>query len=505
MAFRTTICGSRRGTRDDAEITPTLVLVRLHRKSLLLPDIYYDRCGTHFTLMHDMGKGYNVGDPQKFLGALLQSAVTSGKDPSPKAKLPPAYLDLPTTSPLIDSCTRKYRDWTEGHPAPEGNKRAALEEHFVWLSKDYTPYANDLGMPFVPPDFTLGLPPMKDWSRHVGEPPWVLDPKGHPKPSRNVPVDSTSSMDKGKKKKKKKHRRSKKTENPELKVTTRGEGADTPVWTHAGPARDSSSSSDSQSEGDSGLGSNPSIQPRQDTDTEPRRGTTPRPSPDPTKEPMDDDPLSDRGKGDGDQEMPDANEQHGEQQGVNDPTGPGPVPDEAQEGAQPGDDQMEAGDGEEPEEPEEPLEPYQIILQGFRTVSQTLSVAYGAASSEIQTIIRKGLAKATAEDRTFVWGASGAIHHWLDSVMLAMAAMEKSTKDQAQLLAEARQAGKDALDSILQFIPKEQEQEPRLTPVFPRATPLLAVALVVARRHTNEALRNIHTQLVNLAKEHVPP
>ena len=86
-----------------------------------------------------------------------------------------------------------------------------------------------------------------------------------------------------------------------------------------------------------------------------------------------------------------------------------------------------------------------------------------------------------------------------------MAATEKSTKDQAQLLAEARQAGKDALDSILEFIPEEEEQEAHLTPVFPRATPLLAAALAVARRHTDEALQNIHTQLVDLAKEHVPP
>ena len=47
--------------REDT--TPTLVLVRLHWKSLLFPDIYYDRCGTHFTLMHDTGEGYNVGHP----------------------------------------------------------------------------------------------------------------------------------------------------------------------------------------------------------------------------------------------------------------------------------------------------------------------------------------------------------------------------------------------------------------------------------------------------------
>ena len=85
--------------RDDTEMTPTLLLVRLHRKSLLFPDIYYDWCGTHFTLMHDTGKGYNVGDPQKFLGGLLHNAITSGKDPSPKAKLPPVYLDLPLPPP----------------------------------------------------------------------------------------------------------------------------------------------------------------------------------------------------------------------------------------------------------------------------------------------------------------------------------------------------------------------------------------------------------------------
>ena len=41
--------------------------------------------------------------------------------------------------------------------------------------------------------------------------------------------------------------------------------------------------------------------------------------------------------------------------------------------------------------------------------------------------------------------------------MPAMAVTEKSMKDQAQLLAEAWQAGKDALDSILEFIPEEEE------------------------------------------------
>ena len=366
--------------------------------------------------------------------------------------------------------------------APEGDECAAPEKHFVWLSKDYTPYDNDPGSPFVPPGFTLGLLPIKDWPHQAGEPPWVLDLKGCPKPVRNVPVDSTSSMDEGKKKKKKKkkHRRSKKTGNPELKVTTWGEGADTPVWTHAGSTKDSSSSSDSQSDGDSGLGSNPSFQPRRDTDTKPRQGATPRPSPDPTKEPIEDDLISDWSAGDGDQDMPDANEQQGDHDPAESGPGPVPIPKGAQEGVQLGDDRMEAGEGgepQEPEEPQEPLEPYQIMLQGFWTISQTLSAAYGAASAKIQIIVQKSLGKTTAKDRTFVWGTSRAICQWVDFIRPAMAGSEESTKDQAQLLAEAQQARKDVLNSILELIP---EEEPKLTSVFPQATHLLAPALAVA-------------------------
>ena len=168
--------------RDSAnETTHSLLLVRLHRKSLLFPDIYYDRYGHHFTLMHNTGKGYNVGDPQVFLRGQLHNAYTSGKGPSPKAKLPPAFLDRPAGHPLIDSCTREYRDWTKDFPAPAGSKNTP-EEHFVWLSTIYQPYTHDPGSPFVPPDFTLGLPPLSDWPRRSGEHPWPLDPKDCPKP-----------------------------------------------------------------------------------------------------------------------------------------------------------------------------------------------------------------------------------------------------------------------------------------------------------------------------------
>ena len=219
--------------------------------------------------MHDMGQGHNIGDPQRFLGALLHNAFTSGKSASSKAKLPPAYLNMPAYSPLLDSCTREYRDWSQ-ELAPEGSQLIPLEKHCVWLLNDKTPFENDPGSVFVPPDFTLGLPPIRDWPQRAGSPPWALYPEDYPKPDRQVPVDSAriSSMDEGKKKKK--HHHTKKSDEIELKVTTRGEGADTPVWSIAASPKDTSSSLSPPSDGDSGLGSNRSIPPRKVTDTEPQ-------------------------------------------------------------------------------------------------------------------------------------------------------------------------------------------------------------------------------------------
>ena len=276
--------------RDSAnETTHSLLLVPLHRKSLLFPDIYYDRYG------HNM----------VFLRAQLHNAYTSGKGPSPKAKLPPAFLDRPAGHPLVDSCTREYRDWTKDFPALAGSKNT-LEEHFVWLSTGHQPYTHDLGSPFIPLDFTLGLPPVWDWPRRSGEPPWPLDPKDRPKPKPDLaaPADSTgaSSPDENKKQRKKKeHRRPRRSE---LKVTTRGLGTNDPVWTNTGSAGSSSSTASSHSEGDSGLGSNLRV-----TDTEAQTGAPLQPSPDAQGDPskvMEDAPLSDRDCANEDFEMVDA-------------------------------------------------------------------------------------------------------------------------------------------------------------------------------------------------------
>ena len=154
--------------------------------------------------------------------------------------------------------------------------------------------------------------------------------------------------------------------------------------------------------------------------------------------------------------------------------GPRPIliANEAPEPTWLGGDPADAGDGGGP------IDPHCVILMGFRAISLTLSESYGAASLKVQKIIRKALRTSTAEDWTFVWGASGAICQWVDSVRPAMTCSDKDTKEQSRLLATAQQAGQDALESILSLLPAEEE--PRLTPVFPRGD-ILTPALTAAR------------------------
>ena len=142
--------------RDDSEASPTLLLVWLHQDSRLFPDIYFDQYHHHFTIMHDSGRPFNMGHPQKFMGTLLHNAFQAGDKPSPKVKLPLAFLDHPTKFP-IDSRVREYWDWTT-----DCEDRTSPDEHFVWLSNKFTPYQTDLGTPYMLPDFTLGLPAVKD-------------------------------------------------------------------------------------------------------------------------------------------------------------------------------------------------------------------------------------------------------------------------------------------------------------------------------------------------------
>ena len=151
----------------DSDDSPTLILVWLHRRSRLFPDVYFDRYNQHFTVMHDSGKPFNIGHPQRFVGALLHNAFPVGDKPSLKAKLPPAFLDHPTKFP-IDSGVRAYRDWTTGC-----YDQSNPDEHFMWLSSEFTPYTTHLGAPFVPQDFALGLPPVEDWPKRTGEVTWV--------------------------------------------------------------------------------------------------------------------------------------------------------------------------------------------------------------------------------------------------------------------------------------------------------------------------------------------
>ena len=164
-----------------------------------------------------------------------------------------------------------------------------------------------------------------------------------------------------------------------------------------------------------------------------------------------------------------------------------------------------------PQDPQDDSpQPHRQVLQGFRTVAQTFSAAYGSASSDIQQVIRRSLRESTNDDRTFIYGASNAIRRWVESVRPAMAGNDmgkdgtevvkdtKVTKDPTQLLADTRKARQDAVDAILDLI---LEVEHKLPPVYPRID--VASTLTISHHHTERALKNVHTQISDLIQTHV--
>ena len=129
----------------------------------------------------------------------------------------------------IDSYVQDYRDWTT-----RWGDRPPPEEHIIWLSSALVPFQTDPGTPFIPPDFTLGLPAVEDWPKQAGEVPRILDPAEHPKLAVQSHHESAgpSLGDKRWKRRKKKKKRHRKRE---LKVTTRGKVKMPPYGPASGP------------------------------------------------------------------------------------------------------------------------------------------------------------------------------------------------------------------------------------------------------------------------------
>ena len=146
-----------------------------------------------------------------------------------------------------------------------------------------------------------------------------LDPAEHPRLAAPSHHESASPSSGDKRQRRKKHRQPKK---PELKVTTRGQGDDVPVWSHA--RSNLSSSLESQTKGDSGVSSYQ--KPWNNARSTARHDHTPQYSLDTVKRleegDLGDAPLSNRsGNSDGDQEMVSGDDRVEETTGA-DPTGP---------------------------------------------------------------------------------------------------------------------------------------------------------------------------------------
>ena len=74
----------------------------------------------------------------------------------------------------------------------------------------------------------------------------------------------------------------------------------------------------------------------------------------------------------------------------------------------------------------------------------------------------------------------------------------KVTKDPTQLLADMGKAGQDAVNAILDLKP---EVEHKLPQVYPRID--VDSVLNISLHHTEEALKNVHTQISDLIWTHV--
>ena len=74
----------------------------------------------------------------------------------------------------------------------------------------------------------------------------------------------------------------------------------------------------------------------------------------------------------------------------------------------------------------------------------------------------------------------------------------KVTKDPTQLLADMCKAGQDAVDAVFDLIPEVKHELP---PVYPKID--VASALTISHHYTEEALKNVHSQISDLVQTHV--
>ena len=144
---------------------------------------------------------------------------------------------------------------------------------------------------------------------------------------------------------------------------------------------------------------------------------------------------------------------------------------------------------------------FQLILQGVHTATQTLSENYQQACVEVQGIIRRSLRKSTAINRTFVHGATDAIHRWVQAIHPVMDCMGESVEEQTHLLQEAQKARKQITAEVLALLP--EGNTPNLPPVVLEIN-LLTPALTATRTHMDSAIETVSEQLLDLIHHHVP-
>ena len=153
------------------EVAPAVGLVQLHHSNMVFPDVYFQFCGVHFTIMGLLDPEIRFGTADEFVGGYLVCRHVALSGRKAHAMLPPSYVQgakCPRPSP-----TYTYRPGGTGTPGQHP------PIHVIFMA------ATGRVLP-SPSRFCMVEAPAKEWLFNDAPVPWIL-PVGYPNPNETVP------------------------------------------------------------------------------------------------------------------------------------------------------------------------------------------------------------------------------------------------------------------------------------------------------------------------------
>ena len=146
-------------------------------------------------------------------------------------------------------------------------------------------------------------------------------------------------------------------------------------------------------------------------------------------------------------------------------------------------------------------EEYQGVMRGLRGVARIMSTEFEKASSAVQDVVNRSLARVIRHDLRFIEGASSTLVRWVQAVQPAIDSLDRLPIVQRRLRGEARRDGMKIAWEILDPYDVVGADDPNLDPLHE----IIVRAFAATWTPTEEAIIEVHEQLAPLAEQHVPP